>query len=170
MTNPPPTYIVHQVDERDVTVDWYFGPGHVGTKLAQTLLLVVGWFFLVLPVVITASALLNRDNPGAGWWSYPEGFAMWDLTIATLGIVIAFFIVGFLVLFLINRVRAKERNRRTTFDEQRLAQRVQLADAWYAGKFGPEPLRQRQRAVQIEPYGDVETFELRGLYRENGLR
>ena len=162
--NSKPSYVVHEVRESEVTVDWLFGPGHVGTKLAQSALLLVGWFFAVLPVVVTASALLNRYNEG-GWWSYEEGFALWDQTMLYLGIILVVFIVGFLVLNVIHRVTLKQRNQRKTYDEQRLAQRLEIADAWYGDKFGPEPLRLRQRNVQITPYADLETYELRGLYR-----
>ena len=163
-----PSYVIHEVDEKDVTVDWFFGSGRVGTKVAQLALILVGWFFTLLPVVITASSLLNRDNDG-GWWSYQEGFDMWDQTMRLLGILTVFFVVGFLALHLIHRATLKERNRRKTYDEQRLALRLEIADAWYADKFGPQALRLQQRRAQIEPYGDLETYELRGIYRANGV-
>ena len=166
--NGKPPYVVHEVRERDVTVDWLFGPGHVGTKVAQGALLLIGWFFAVLPVVVTASALLNRHSEG-GWWSYEEGFAIWDQTILVLTILLVVFIVGFLALHLAHRVTLKERNQRATYNEQRLTQRLEIAEVWYADKFGPEPLRGQQRRVQITPYGDVETHELRGLYRGSGV-
>ena len=163
-----PSYVIRQVDEKDVTIDWFFGSGRAGTKVAQLALLLVGWFFVVLPVVITASSLLNRDNDG-GWWSYQEGFDLWDQTIRFLGILTIFFVLGFLALHVVHRATAKERNQRKTYDAHRLALRQEIADAWYADKFGPEKFRLQQRRVEIEPYGDLETYELRGLYAANGL-
>lgn len=165
---PKPSYVVHEVREKDVTVEWFFGAGHLRTKLTQLLLVLVGWFFTVLPVVITASSLLQRDD-ASGWWGYSEGFAMWDKTMVILGFLTLCFVVGFLALHLLHRATAKERNRRNTYDEQRLAQRLEVADAWYADKFGPEALRRQQGKVLIEPYSDIETYELRGLYRANGV-
>lgn len=162
--NSKPSYVVLEVKESDVTVDWLFGPGHLGTKLGQSALLLVGWFFAVLPVVVTASALLNRYSDG-GWWSFEEGFAVWDQTMLYLGIIFVIFIVGFLVLNVMHRTTLKKRNTRRTYDEQRLAQRLEIADAWYGDKFGPDSLRRQQRRIQITPYADVETYELRGLYR-----
>lgn len=163
-----PSYVIHEVAEKDVTVDWFFGSRHIGTKIAQSILLVIGWFFVVLPVVVTASALLNRDND-QGWWNYQEGFDLWDQTIRFLGILTFFFFVGFLTLYLVNRASIDERNQQKTYDEGRLDLRLEIAHAWYAEKYGPEGLRQQQRSVQIEPYGDVETYELRGLYDANGV-
>jgi len=163
-----PAYVVHAVEEKDVTVDWFFGHGRPGTKIVQLLLLLVGWFFAVLPVVITASALLHRDDP-EGWWNYSEGFVMWDITMIFLGVLLVVFVIGFLVLHLVDRRAARRRSQVSTYDEERLAVRLEIAADWYADKYGPADLRREQRRVDIEPYGDVETYELRGLYRTYGV-
>lgn len=168
MTTPPP-YVVHHVDEKDVTVDWFFGTHHPGTKATQLVLVLIGWFFLILPIVITGSALVHRDDDTRGWWGYHEGFAMWDRTIAFLAVLTVVFIVGFLVLHLLDRASAGRRRRAKTYDEHLLEERTRIAAQWYATKFGPEELRTLQRHVRIEPYGDVETYELRGLYRTRGV-
>lgn len=163
-----PAYVIHHVDEKDATVDWFFGDGSWTSKLGQLVLVLVGWFFAVLPVVITASALIHRDDAG-GWWSYQEGFDMWEVTMKTLGFLLAFFIVAFLVMHLLNRGLQRRHAEEKTYDEERLARRLQLADGLYAEKFGPAPARQQQRSVRIEPYGDFETYELRDLYRNKGV-
>ena len=165
----PPAYVVHHVDERDVTVDWFFGDAPLGTKLRQGLLVLVAWFFAVLPVVITASAITHRDEPNRGWWGYHEGLLMWDRTIAFLGLLTAVFIVGFLVLHLLERRAERRQARETTYDEERLARRMQVAADWYTEKFGPQALRLEQRVVRVEPYGDIETYELRARFRAEGV-
>ena len=93
---------------------------------------------------------------------YREGFAI-------LGILTIAFVIGFFVLYRVNRSSAKERNQRKTYDEQRLAQRMELAAVWYANKYGPEDLRTKHNKILIEPFNDVETYELRGLYRNYGV-
>ena len=152
-----------------MTVDWFFGPGHLGVKLRQFALLVAAWFFAGLPVVVTASALLNRNDPTSGWWHYREGYELWDRTIRYLGIISVVFIIGFLVLHLMHRSSLKKRNKVHTYDQERLQLRLDIAEAWYADKYGPQQLRREQRRIQIEPYADIETYELRGLYRSNGV-
>jgi uncharacterized membrane protein len=163
-----PSYVVHHVDENDVTIDWFFGPGHSGKKVTQLVLILIGWFFAVLPVMITASALLHRGDEG-GWWGYHEGLVMWDRTMAFLGILTVFFAVAFLVLHLVNRAAVRRGNQSNTYDERRLDQRLELAATWYDQKYGPEALRRQQKNVQVEPYGDLETYELRGRYRSYGV-
>jgi len=163
-----PTYVIHEVDERDVTVDWFFGDQPYSKKVLQLILVVIGWFFAVLPVVIVVSAITHRNDEG-GWWSYHEGFVMWDVTMRYLGILVVVFVIGFLALHLVSRSQSRRRNRRTTYDEERLTQRLELAHDLYASKYGAEDLRLHQKKIRIEPYGDFETYELRDRYRTYGV-
>ena len=91
---------------------------------------------------------------------------MWDTTIAFLTVFLVLFIVGYLVLYWLNRRSLKERNARATFDAERLSKRLEIADAMYARKYGPVADRLGQANVVIQPYADIETYELRGLYRQ----
>lgn len=163
-----PGYIVHEVNERDVTVDWFFARGPGRHRGRQLVLMLIGWFFTILPIVITASALIHR-NDGRGWWNYREGYVMWDVTTRTLEFLIAVFIVGFFALYLINRAQARRRDKRLTYDAERLERRLALAADMYAGKYGDEAFRVRRKAIAIEPYDDVETYELRDRYHEYGV-
>lgn len=164
-----PDYVAHQVNEKDVTVDWFFAHGRGRRRIAQFALAVVGWFFAALPVVITVSALVYRDDPQKGWWNYREGFYLWDLTMVILGLLIAAFIIGFYVLYLINRASMKERNRRKTYDSARLSKRLELAAGLYQRKYGAEAFRLEQKKIAIQPYQDLETYELRDRYRKYGV-
>lgn len=169
----PPDYIVHQVSERDVTVDWFFarghGTGHRRRRARQFALMVIGWFFAVLPVAITASALLHRHDRHGGWWRYREGFYMWDVTTRTLEFLVVVFLVGFFALYVLNRSSARKRGQQRTYDTERLARRLELAADMYAAKYGDEAFRLERRKIVIEPYDDVETYELRDRYREYGV-
>lgn len=165
----PPDYIVHHVDEKEVTVDWFFAHGLGRHRVGQFVLLVVGWFFAVLPLVITVSAIVNRNSPQTAWWSYREGFYLWDVTILTLSFLIVVFIIGFFVLYVLNRASNKQRNQKQTYDAARLSKRLELAEDMYANKFGEETFRVEQKTIAIEPYEDLETYELRDRYRVYGV-
>ena len=138
-------------------------------RIGQFALVVIGWFFAVLPVVITVSALVHEDDPQKGWWSYREGFDLWELTMLILGFLVVVFIIGFSVLFIINRESTKQRNRRKTYNAARLSQRLELAAGLYQGKYGAEASRLEQKRIAIQPYQDLETYELRDRYREYGV-
>jgi uncharacterized membrane protein len=165
----PPDYIVRQVDEKDVTADWFFAHGRGRHKIAQFALAVVGWFFAVLPVVITVSALVYRNHPQKAWWSYREGYQLWELTILILGFLIAAFIIVFFALYAINRASTKWRDRTRTYKPARLKQRLALAADLYQSKYGAEAFRVEQRTITIRPYQDLETYELRDRYRKYGV-
>ncbi|UAK58353.1 hypothetical protein K8P01_07340 [Mycolicibacterium smegmatis] len=154
--------------EKDVTVDWFFGAAPLSRKVAQLICVAIGWFFVVLPVVILISAVTHRNTEG-GWWSYHEGFVMFDLTIRYLGFLFVVFVIGFLALHLVNRWQSRDRDRRMTYDQKRLAQRLELSDDLYTSKYGAEHLRLQQKTIRIEPYGDFETYELRDRYRTYGV-
>jgi hypothetical protein len=163
----PPGYMVHKVDERDVTVDWFFAHGQARHRIRQFALMVVGWVFAILPVAITASALLDRNGSG-GWWKYPEGYYLWDVTTLTLGFLIAVFIIGFFALYIANRASAGKRDQRKTYDPARLSRHLELAADLYRSKWGTEAFRLERKNVVIEPHKDVETYELRDHYRKYG--
>jgi hypothetical protein len=165
----PPGYLVHQVDERDVTVDWFFARGRTRRRIRQFALMVVGWVFAVLPVVITVSALVHRNDPGHGWWSYPEAFYLWDVTTRTLALLIVVFIIGFFALYVANRASTRKRDKRKTYDAARLSRRLELAANLYDSKYGNEAFRLERKKIVIEPYADFETYELRDRYRRYGV-
>jgi hypothetical protein len=72
-------------------------------------------------------------------------------------------------MYLLNRRLERRHADEKTYDEERLARRLELAGNLYATKYGPESARQEQRRVRIEPYGDFETYELRDHYRKHGV-
>jgi hypothetical protein len=160
-----PDYVVHTIDEKDLTVDWFFGPVGFRKKIPQLLLAFVGWVFSILPIWITASAILHRNDRG-GWWNYREGFVMFDDTSIVLGILLVIFVLGYLALFFIDRRLDGWRRDRITYDVERLDLRLAIADDLYSSRFGPEDARLGLRNIRIEPYADFETFELRDRYRD----
>ncbi len=164
-----PEYIVHEVDEKDVTVDWFFTRWRSLRPVGQLLAILGTWFLALLPIAITASSLYYQDQPDQGWWDYREGFVIWKITVGFLGLILLFYLIFFAVLHLIDRAQARKRAERTTYDEERLAKRLELAEDWYAEKFGPVEIRRERRAIRIEGHSDVETYELRSRYRDFGV-
>lgn len=163
---PKPDYVVNVVEEKEVTVDWFFGDRPFVSKIPQLLLALVAWFFAVLPVVITWSAVSHAHDPSGGWWRYREGIVMYEVTMSTLGILLVLFIVGFLLLYLVDERVKGWRQQTRTYDEERLSFRLAIADQLYDDKYGPTEHRLTQRNIRIEPYGDFETYELRDRYRD----
>ncbi|MFC4244508.1 hypothetical protein ACFOYW_14115 [Gryllotalpicola reticulitermitis] len=160
-----PDYLTHTVDEKDLTVDWFFGHHTFREKLPQLLAAIVGWIFSILPIWITVSAIRHRYDAG-GWWSYHEGFVMFEVTLDTLAILVVIFIVGYLVLLLIDLRQDGWRRDHISYDSERLDLRLAIAEDLYAEKFGPEGERLAMRDIRIEPYLDLETYELRNRYRD----
>ena len=68
-----PSYVVHEVKEKDVTVDWFFGDRTLRQEDRPADPAPGRLVLRRVPVVITASALTTETR--GGWWGYPEGFA-----------------------------------------------------------------------------------------------
>lgn len=162
-----PSYIIHTLPEKAMTVDWFFGRGHLGIKIKHFILIVIGWLAALTPVAFTTWALINRDS-GKSVGGSGRAFVIWDQTMAFLAFFLSFFIVFYLGLFIANKLSMKRRNQRRTYDEERLRRRIEVAEDMYVEKFGPRELRVNDAHVQIQPYGDIETYELRGRYRNYG--
>lgn len=62
-------------DERQqLYTDPYFEKGHWGLKIRQTLVALLGWIGVIVPVTITATALWAQSDPRIPHlWAYPEG-------------------------------------------------------------------------------------------------
>lgn len=164
-----PDYIVHQVEEKNVTVDWFFTRRVSRRQITQFFLMLVGWIFTILPIVITSSALIFRNDPHSGWWDYAEGFYMWDATRQILTFLVVVFIIVFFGLYITNRLSCRKHDHEKTYDESLLKRRLELANDMYGLKYGPAEFRLERKKVVIEPYEDIETYELRDLYREYGV-
>lgn len=164
-TGEKPDYVIHEVDEQDITVDWFFGDANNKVKPVQQIVGIIGWLFTALPVYITVSAIMHR-NDGEGFWHYREGFVMFEVTMIILAILLVFFVLGYLLLYFIDRRVDGWRKAHVTYDIDRLDLRLAIAEDLFATKFGPEETRLAQRSIRIEPHADFETYELRDRYRD----
>ncbi|WP_061965184.1 hypothetical protein [Demequina aurantiaca] len=164
-----PAYIRHSVAESDVTVDWFFGNASVALKARQLALVGISWFFALLPVALTAWALIHRHDPDSLWARYSDWYATWQTMMTIVVALIAFFAVTFLAMFLLNRAAMRKRNLRNTFHEHRLERRLAVSAEWYEEKYGDMQARTAESRVVVLPGGNIGTFELRELYAKNDV-
>lgn len=157
-----PSYVKKESNEDAVTVDWFFGKGHIGTKIWQDILMVIGVFFAALPIFITVKTMLaTYMKKGETVWSYREGFKMWQDATHFFFQMLIFFVVIFLVLYIINVLRARHERKGLTVDAERVAYRMSLAEEMYDSKYGPRAFRMQRQNIRVAGYDDVETYELR---------
>lgn len=164
-----PRYNNRHVSEDDLTVDWYFGSGHLARKIWQSILIIIGWFFAILPIVITLSAVFMQDSESGGWWRYSEGIDMWNLEISIIFLMTVVFVIAFGYLYVTSSIKRRREINQITYDEERLRRRLMLSAEQYDDRFGPTDARWGKSRVLVPPEANIGTFELRERFAEEGV-
>ena len=148
--------------------DNYFSKGHWWTKIWQTLMAIVFWVCVAIPVYWTiSSTLLINNHRFIHAWRYEEGrtlFYFFD----------RFFIIAFIILAVIviistihNNHRVKQHVEKTVqYDEAQLLARKQHLEAFYTARFGNKDFRENVRSYHVKPEQNLEVNEIHKLYKE----
>ncbi|WP_409021869.1 hypothetical protein ACE83Q_06210 [Dellaglioa sp. P0083] len=161
MTKNKPDYIVNEVDEDALTIDWFFGQKNVGLKLRQLVLITIGWIACLVPISITVILILFKDKAiPIDQTLFTELF---DTIINTFLQYYLFFIAFFLILHIYNLILSNNRlkNDIESYDSKLLKKHTDLAEEMYYSKYGPRDHREGQNKIIIQDYADIGTFELR---------
>lgn len=76
-----------QKNKQQLYTDEYFEKGHWLLKIRQTLMSLIGWLAVIIPIVITVTSFWASFNPKIPHiWSYPEGI----LEIKFIGVILLF--------------------------------------------------------------------------------
>lgn len=76
-----------QKNKQQLYTDEYFEKGHWLLKIRQTLMSLIGWLAVIIPIVITVTSFWASFNPKVPHiWSYPEGI----LEIKFIGVILLF--------------------------------------------------------------------------------
>ena len=166
MTESPTTSSTRWT-RRTITVDWFFGKGHCGIKVAQLALLLVAWVFAILPGGrhgFSARATGTTQTRGGG--TTRRGSRCGTRPSRFLGVLL-------IVIFVL--VTSCSSSRTGCRRNACIIARRTTRSGWLSGStlaeqsctwrsLGRPHCGEQQAHVQIQPYADIETFELRGLY------
>lgn len=148
--------------------DKYFSKGHWWTKICQTLMAIIFWICVAIPVYWTiSSTLLINNQHFIHAWRYEEGrtlFYFFD----------RFFIIAFIILAVIVIISTIHNNHRVKqhvekdiqYDEPQLLARKAHLEAFYTARFGNKAFRENVRSYHVKPEQNLEVNEIHKLYRE----
>lgn len=156
-----PDYIINEVDEKSLTIDWFFGQKQLSLKLKQLVLITIGWIACLVPIGITTILIIFRDkNIPINQAAFTELF---DTIISTFLQYYLFFIIFFFILHIYNLIlsRSRRRNDKASYNPKLLKKHTDLAEEMYYSKYGPRDHREGQNRIIIQDYADIGTFELR---------
>ncbi len=149
--------------------DAYFEKGHIWLKIWQTLLTIVGWLFVIVPIYWTLSAtVFVKKGFMKQIWSYQEGKDLFY----SFG---RFFIIAFIVLAIITILFTLHNNyytkhhvkKHTIYDEDRMLARRNAIKGFYTKEFGdPETRRNETRFYSVNPQQNLDVDTIDNIYKE----
>lgn len=151
--------------------DAYFERGHWGLKVRQTLVALVGWICVIVPIVITITAFLAVDPPQIPHlWTYREGI----FEIKFIGILLLFafvmvslFAVGMTIIQ--NRKRERVVEQWPTYNPINQRKRETELEKFMDDRFGDADFRHQVRRYQVKPEQNLETEQIHELYQKQHL-
>jgi len=155
------------VMEKYVT-DKYFSKGHWWTTIWQTLVAIIAWICVAVPVYWTISSTLLASNTHfLHAWKYEEGktlFYFFD----------RFFIIAFILIAIIviistihNNHRVKQHiSKERQYDAEQLAIRKRRLNNFYTERFGQDTFRKHVKHYTVDPEQNLDVDAIQKLYED----
>ncbi|EOA07930.1 hypothetical protein QY883_09620 [Pediococcus acidilactici] len=151
--------------------DPYFEKGHWGLKIRQTLVALLGWIGVIVPVTITATALWAQSDPRISHlWAYPEG--IFEIKFLAAVLLFAFAMAGLFAVSMTiiqNRRRDRLAEQWPTFNPINQRKRESRLEKFMTDRFGDEEFRENVKYYEVEPEQNLDTDEIHHLYQEANL-
>lgn len=157
--------------KQQLYTDKYFEHGHWLLKIWQTLVSIIGWLAVLIPIVITVTSFwASYDSRIPHIWSYHEGV----FEIKFIGVILLFawimtaiFSIGMTIIQ--NRKRDRLVEQWPTFNPIDQKKRQQTIDDFIDKRFGDQEFRENVRNYDVQPEQNLETNEIQKLYAHHDL-
>ncbi|GEO48016.1 hypothetical protein [Companilactobacillus kimchii] len=160
-----------QKNKQQLYTDEYFEKGHWLLKIRQTLMSLIGWLAVIIPIVITVTSFWASFNPKVPHiWSYPEGI----LEIKFIGVILLFAFVmsgifSISMTIIQNRKRQRLVQQWPTFNPINQKKRENTIDIFIDKRFGNKEFRENVRTYNVQPEQNLDTDEIHKLYDEHHI-
>ena len=158
-------------DKQQLYTDKYFEKGHWFLKIRQTIIALIGWLAVIIPIVITVTSFWASFNPKIPHvWSFREGI----YEIKFIGIILLFafvmtaiFSTGMTIIQ--NRKRDRVVEQWPTFNPINQKKRKKTIDYFIDNRFGDQEFRENVRSYDVQPEQNLETHQIQKLYAKKDL-
>ncbi|WP_265458149.1 cell division protein [Enterococcus sp. HY326] len=152
--------------------DKYYEKGHLGTKIFQSVVALVGWFGVILPFIWIFVPILFPDLEISRYFhSYSEEIRALMFLVIFLAISFVIILITYVSLTLWNNHRfGGQLRKETTYDDQRLATRRQVLNDSYNERFGSQEYRHTVKYYAVKEEQNLDTHFVADLYKENGVK
>lgn len=160
-----------QQNNQQLYTDEYFEKGHWILKIRQTILSLIGWAAIIIPIVITVTSFgTHFDSRIPHIWSYSEGI----LEIRFIGVILLFTFVmsgifSISMTIIQNRKRQRLVQQWPTFNPINQKKRESTIDDFIDKRFGDKEFRENVRTYNVQPEQNLDTDEIHRLYDKNHI-
>ncbi len=158
-------------DKQQLYTDKYFEKGHWLLKIWQTIIAILGWLAVIIPIVITVTSFwANFDSRVPHLWSYKEGI----YEIQFIGILLAFcFVMSAMFSISMTLIQNRKRDRLVeqwpTFNPINQNKREKTIAAFFDKRFGNKEFRENVRTYDVQPEQNLDTDEIKDLYEAHDI-
>jgi len=159
-------------NRQQLYTDSYFDKGHWGLKIWQTLIAILSWLTIIIPIVVTGMSFFAAvTGHGFAFWRYREGIE----EVKFIGVLILFLATVALiysVTMTIIQVRKRERlvEQWPTYNPLNQRVRSQTVEDFMTERFGPAESREHARNYRVEPEQNLETDQIQDLFNDKKIK
>ena len=150
--------------------DYSFARGHWWLKLRQTLLGLLGWLVLIIPIVITSSTYLayrSHGHRGFYFWHYREGFLELDFLIIFLTFMLGISAVFCLTIAYVQKQRLEGLLEKwPLFDLTQNHNKRKAAEKFMTARFGDKQQRQNTKYYVVTADQNLSKNQLKKIVNE----
>ncbi|WP_119327124.1 hypothetical protein [Companilactobacillus musae] len=158
-------------NKQQLYTDQYFESGHIFLKIRQTLVAIIGWIAVIVPIAITITSFwASFDNRIPHIWAYHEG--LYELLFIGLILIFAFFMTAIFSISMTliqNRKRDRLVEQWPTYNPINQKKRKKVIDDFIDQRFGDQEFRENVRTYDVQPDQNLETHEIKKLYAHQNL-
>ncbi|MEO1772010.1 MFS transporter [Candidatus Enterococcus ferrettii] len=164
-------YISRDEVTKLLVTDSYYEKGHLGLKIVQFIVAIIGWILVILPFIWVLSPLLfgnlaRRFN----LFTYVE--ELQTLKFLLIFLTIAFFVILVLsvILTIWNNYRFNHLlQRKEMYDVERVKKRNQLLSDDFEKRFGPKKERESTCYYLVKEEQNLDAHYVRDLYKKGDV-
>ncbi|WP_318766364.1 hypothetical protein [Lactiplantibacillus carotarum] len=160
------------MEKKDVmkqyVTDKYFSKGHWWTTIWQTVVAIIAWICVIVPVYWTISSTLLANNQRfIHAWKYAEGKTLFYFFGRFF--VIAFILIAIIVIIstIHNNHRVKQHiSKEVQYNQDELAVRKRRLNDFYSTRFGQQTFRKHVKHYTVDPEQNLDPDEIHKLYED----
>ncbi|GEL15973.1 hypothetical protein [Pediococcus cellicola] len=151
--------------------DHYFEKGHWLLKIWQTIVALLGWLGVFIPLVVTGLSYFGvKYHFFKPLWIYREGiFEVQFISVILLFSFVMVLVFSVSMALIQNRKRDRLVEQWPTFNPINQKKRSTELNQFMDQRFGPAEKRQNVRNYQVEPEQNIETHEIKQLFDQHHI-